>query len=71
MTKKKATDKISVEKPSASFTRCNFTGVQYDTKAVNAIEMIATGLVENAKALGALAQVLKASNVSIDAVVKI
>ena len=52
-------------------TGCNFVGVQFDAKAVNAIETIAAGLVENAKALGALAQVLKASNVKIDAMMRI
>ena len=52
-------------------TGCNFVGVQYDAKAVNAIETIAAGLVENAKALGALAQVLKASNVEIAAMLRI
>lgn len=50
---------------------CSFVGVQYDAKAVNAIETIALGLVENAKALGALAQVLKASNVEVQAMLKI
>ena len=54
-----------------TITGCNFVGVQYDAKAVNAIETIANGLVENAKALGALAQVLKASNVEIGAMLRI
>lgn len=49
---------------------CNFIGVQYDARAVNAIETIATGLLENARALGALAQVLKASNVEIQALLR-
>ena len=54
-----------------TITGCNFVGVQYDAKAVNAIETIANGLVENAKALGAMAQVLKASNVEIGAMLRI
>ena len=54
-----------------TITGCNFVGVQYDAKAVNAIETIATGLVETAKALGALAQVLKASNVELQALLRI
>jgi hypothetical protein len=53
-----------------TITNCSFVGVKYDKKAVNAIETIASGLFENAKALGALAQVLKASNVEIHAMVK-
>ena len=55
----------------ANIAGCSFVGVQYDAKAVNAIEAIASGLVENAKALGALAQVLKASNVEIHTLLKI
>ena len=54
-----------------TITGCNFIGVQYDAKAVNAIETIAAGLVENAKALGSLAQVLKASNVEIASMLRI
>ena len=54
-----------------TITGCNFVGVQYDAKAVNAIETIAAGLVENAKALGSLAQIFKASNVEIAAMLRI
>jgi len=50
---------------------CNFVGVKFDAKAVNAIEAIATGLIENAKALGLLAQVLHASNVYVEALLKV
>lgn len=49
---------------------CHFVGVQYDAKAVDAIQTIANGLVANAQALGKLAEVLKASNVTIEALVK-
>lgn len=56
---------------ATSVQNCNFVGVQYDAKAVEAIEMIAQGLIENAKALGALAHVLKASNVEIQTLLKI
>lgn len=54
-----------------SMENCNFVGVQYDAKAVDAITKIADGLCENAKALGLLAQVLNASNVKIEALVKV
>ena len=54
-----------------AITNCTFVGVQFDAKAVSAIEIIATGLVENAKALGTLAQVLKASNVSVECLLKV
>ena len=52
-------------------SNCTFIGVQFDAKAIDAIETIADGLVENAKALGALAQVLKASNVEVQAMLRI
>lgn len=55
----------------ASVSNSNFIGVQYDAKAVNAIETIADGLLENAKALGKLAEVLKASNVTVESMIKI
>ncbi len=50
---------------------CNFVGVQFDAKAVEAIKAIAEGLIENAKGLHALATVLKASNITIEAMVKV
>jgi len=52
-------------------SHCNFTGVQFDAAAVNAVQTIATGLIENAKGLGKLAEVLKASNVNIETMMKI
>jgi len=65
MTKTKASNAQPLVKNST------FIGVQYDAKAVDAISSIATGLIENAKALGSLSQVLRSSNVSIDALLKI
>lgn len=55
----------------ASLENCQLTGVHYDAKAVNAIDTIAQGLVENAKALGTLAKVLNASHVKIDTLIRI
>lgn len=52
-------------------TNCNFAGVQFDKAATEAITTIAEGLVENAKALGQLAYVLKASNVELETMLKI
>ena len=60
----KATGNIDV-------SNCEFNAVKWDENAVSAVETIATGLVENAKALGVLAEVLKASNVHIDTLVHI
>ena len=81
-TKKRETqeDKISrlldaaIEKhsgSSATITGCSFTGVQFDEAATEAITTIAEGLLQNAKALGNLALVLKASNVEVDTFIKI
>ena len=50
---------------------CEFVGAKYDAKAVGAIETIAEGLVENAKALGSLASVLRHSNVTVESMLKI
>ena len=50
---------------------CHFVGVEFDARAVSAIQTIADGLVENAKALSHLALLLKASNVHVDAMVRI
>lgn len=52
-------------------TNCNFAGVKFDEAATEAITTIAEGLVENAKALGQLAYVLKASNVEMETMLKI
>ena len=50
---------------------CQFYGVKWDATAVQAIQTIAEGLVENAKGLGALAAVLKSQNVQIDCLIKV
>lgn len=66
--KKKAIKKKVVKKKTIKEDRlihvehCNFAGAHYDASTVEAIKMIAEGLVENAKALGNLAQVLKPSD---------
>lgn len=46
-------------------------GVQFDAKAVDAIETVAAGLHENARALGTLAEVFRASHVELDSFIKI
>lgn len=56
---------------SKTISDCNFVGVQFDAQAVSAINTIAIGLVENAKGLGKLAEVLRASNVTIEAMVRV
>ena len=50
---------------------CTFNGVKFSEEATSAITTIATALLENAKALGQLSYVLKASNVNIETLLKI
>lgn len=64
-------DLVEVIPTSNTLANCNLVGVQYDAKAINAIQIIATGLVENAKGLSKLAEVLKASNVTIESMIKL
>ena len=63
--------RIKSQPPQTNVTNCTFIGVQFDAKAVEAITIIGHGLVENAKALGLLAGVLRASNVTVETMLKI
>lgn len=69
--KGKITKRAKGKKIGTAVTGCNFTGVKYNEKAVETITAIALGLVENARSLGALAEVLKASNVTIETLLKV
>lgn len=71
MSTKPKTKPAGATKPMTSISHCNFVGVQYDAKAVEAIQTIALGLKSNADALGKLAQVLIASNVNLECLLKI
>ena len=62
---------LKASKSGTTIQNCNFHAVKFDKTAVAALQTIAQGLVENAKALGALAAVLNASNITIDAMVKV
>lgn len=62
---------FAAQETGTVITGCTMVGVQFDEAATEAITTIAEGLVENAKALGQLAYVLKASNVEVDAMIKI
>lgn len=68
MAKKKTKKTV---KPKITISDCKFVGVMFDAKAVGAIDTIASGLVENAKALGVLARVLNASNVNIETMLEV
>lgn len=61
----------AVEPNHTNISNCMFTGVQWDAKAVDAVTKIADGLIQNAKGLTTLAEVLKASNVTIETMLKI
>lgn len=56
---------------SNSVTGCTFTGVHWDATAVNTIQTVAEGLVENAKALHSLVQLFKSQNIQIETMIKI
>jgi len=62
---------VEASNSGSDISNCNFVGVQYDAKAVAAIETIANGLLENSKALGKLAEVLNSSNVDLECMLKI
>lgn len=49
---------------------CVITGVEFNVDVMKAITAIANGLTANAEAFKALADVLKADNINIDALVK-
>lgn len=56
---------------SRTISQCEFYGVRWDAKAVDAVQTIAEGLLRNAEGLCALAQVLKSQNVEIKSMIHI
>ena len=66
-----STKKKAKPSPGNSIQNCTFNGVCFDAKATETISLIATGLLENAKAFSKLAEVLKASNVNIECLMKV
>lgn len=54
-----------------TITNCNFTGVHFDAPAVEAIKLVAEGLLKNAEGLCTLARVLNASGVKIESLLRI
>jgi hypothetical protein len=72
MAKKKTKKKVA-KKPVNHTTvkNCNFTGVQYDAKAVDAIETISQALLVNAQALYRLAGVFNAQGIEIECLLKV
>lgn len=50
---------------------CTFNGVEFNADAIEAINTIALALKENAIALHKLSQVLVASNIHIDTMIKV
>jgi len=67
MTKKKAVP----AQPTNHIEACTFIGVHWDATAVQAIQTIADGFLQNAKGLTALAEILKSQNVNIEAMIKL
>ena len=52
-------------------SNCRFVGVEFNKEATEAISTIASALLENSKALGQLSSVLKASNVTVETMLKV
>ena len=74
MSKKKSRKKSKVKIGKGApvvIKNCTAIGVQYDAKALDTITMLASALEENAAAIGALARVLRASNVNVEALFKV
>lgn len=57
--------------PAKVIQDCTFIGVNFDAKATETISLIANGLIYNAQALSKLAEVLKASNVNVECMMKV
>lgn len=70
MAEKKKPAKKTIEK-GTSISGCTFVGVMFDEKAVDAVTTLASGLLENARALGVLARVLNGSNVKIETMIEV
>ena len=56
---------------SSKIENCQFYGVKWDEEAIESVKIIASALLETAKALHELSHVLKASNVTIESMVKV
>lgn len=65
---KKAITEAKKELSGTNITSCNFEGskIIFDENIMGAISDIAEGCIENAKTLGKLAEVLKASNINVE-----
>ena len=59
------------ENISAKFEHCTFTGVEFDKSVVRTMSQIAEGLIQNARGLKALAEVLSDSNVHIETMINV
>jgi uncharacterized protein YprB with RNaseH-like and TPR domain len=54
-----------------SISNCQFSGVHFDAPAIEAVRVVAEGLLKNAEGLLTLARVLNASDVKIESLLKI
>jgi hypothetical protein len=57
--------------PHTLVKNCSFVGVQYDAKAIEAMETVAQGLLVNAQALYRLAGVFNAQGIEIECLIKV
>lgn len=56
---------------STQITNSQFTGVHWDAKAIDTVQTVAEGLVENARALAALANLFASQHINIECLLKI
>jgi len=68
----------TVPAAGAMISDCNFTGINWDAKAVSAVQTLADGLLanakanrENAEAMGKLVSVFRAQQIDIECLIKL
>lgn len=59
------------ELPTATITDCTFNGVVFDKPTIEAIEIVAKGLLANAEGLAQLAKVFGQSHINLECMLKI
>ena len=70
MTKKITQPAASIDN-STHVNNNQFTGVHWDAKAIQTVQTVADGLVENAKGLGVLASLFASQHINIECLLKI
>ena len=69
--KKNMKNAMNNDNCKTNISNCTFHAVKWDVAATNMAQTIADALKVNAEALSKLAEVLKASNVTVDSMIKV